>query len=375
MVVLRADKRKKGYSLYLDIYYNGERKTERLKLYVQKDYTKPLKDKNGQLLLDKSGKPKKHRILQEDKTIWELASAMKIEQQNQLNHKGTSFIHQLSEDKNFISYFEEKLASKNNNNSYIYAQKALVNFIGDKLLFSQVTLSFLDKFKTHLLTQPTLQSNTAKIYLERFKIIWDLAGKEGITQKNPFNGFAFPKKMKSEKTYLQLEDVKKIALVQFEKPIQEQIRQAFIFSCFTGIRRSDIIRIKWSDLSEDFRFIKFRQKKSAKEVLTIPLHSTAKKILQNLERRGDNIFHLLTDSTIGAYTKEISKKANLNKPISYHVARHSCATILYEHGVDLYTISKILGHSNIDITKIYTHLREDKKEEAINKIPEIEIVL
>jgi integrase len=181
--------------------------------------------------------------------------------------------------------------------------------------------------------------------------------------------------MKSEKTYLQLEDIKKIALIRFESPIQEQIRQAFIFSCFTGIRRSDIIRVKWSDLSDDFKFIKFRQKKSAKEILKIPLHPTAKKILQSLERRGDNIFHLLTDSTIGAYTKKIGEKANLDKPISFHVARHSCATILHEYEVDLYTISKILGHSNIDITKIYTHLSEDKKEQAINKIPEIEIFL
>lgn len=372
MVTLRADKRKKGYSLYLDIYSNGKRRFERLKIYVSKDYTKPVKGKNGKSLLDKNGNPKKHRILPEDKVNWELANKLRDEAQNNLNHRGTSFINDVTEKMSFLKFFEEKLTVKNNT-TYDAAYKELYKYTNGKLSFAQVDLTFLNKFRDYLKSHSKKSDNTVTTYVNRMKIIWNEARKERFSSRNPFEFLKLPKKIKPDKVYLYLDDVKRLARIKFEHSTKEQVRKAFLFSCFTGMRRIDILNLKWSNISDDLTQVKFRQVKSQKDILTIPLHPTARKILESIERRKNNVFHLLNAYKIMAHIKNIGEEAGFSKSISFHTSRHSCATILYEHGVDLYTISKILGHSNIDITKIYTHLREDKKEEAINKIPEIEI--
>lgn len=374
MVTLRADKRKKGYSLYLDIYSDGKRRFERLKIYVSQDYTKPLKDEDGKAILDKKGKPKRHRILPEDKANWELANKLKDEAQNTLNHRGTSFINDVTEKMSFLKFFEEKLTVKNNS-TYDVAYKELNKYTNGKLSFAQVDLTFLNKFRDYLKSHSKKSDNTVITYVNRMKIIWNEARKERFTSRNPFEFLSLPKKNNPDKVYLFLDDVKLLAKIKFEQSSKEQVRKAFLFSCFTGMRRGDVLNLEWSNISDDLKQVKFRPIKSKKKILTIPLHPTAKKILESLERRNDKVFHLLNISRIMTHIKKIGEKAKLSKPITFHVARHSCATILYEHGVDLYTISKILGHSNIDITKIYTHLREDKKEEAINKIPEIDIFL
>lgn len=348
MVYLRAEKTKtKGYSLYLDIYKNGQRERKRLQLYVSKDYTK-----GG-------------RIKKDDKFNWKLANQLKVEAQHKLNLEGTSFVMEYTEKGNFIDFFKKK-NKKKNNSTYTYALKKLIEFKGHELKFNQVRLHLLKGFKSYL-KDNGVSDNTANTYLQRFSIIWNEAMKEDLTTRNPFKNFTMPKVVKAKKTYLTIDDLKVFSDYS-NNPNCDLIKKAFLFSCFTGLRVSDIYLLKWSNIVDNNQFIEFRQKKSKTNILRIPLHPVAKNIIQSLSNDNDCIFPLKSYSHTTLHLKKIAQDS-IKKNISFHSSRHTFATLLTTYGGDYYATKVLLGHSNQDVTAGYSHLTDKRKIEIVNKIP------
>ena len=110
-----------------------------------------------------------------------------------------------------------------------------------------------------------------------------------------------------------------------------------------------------------------------KEPLYLPISDEALKWLpQQNEVKGDDlIFPLTHEGTINKTLQKWAKDAGVTKHISFHVARHTHATMMLTLGADLYTVSKLLGHKNIATTQIYAKIVDKKKEEAISLIPNL----
>lgn len=350
MVTLRAEKIKKGYSLFLDIYDNGYRKKKRLKLYVSKDYTK-----GG-------------RVLKDDKYNWDLANKLKTQYQHNLDIKGTPFIRQISENSNFVDYFKAQNKIKNNT-SYTYSLKKLIEYRGQKINFGHIDIHFLNGFKMFL-EKDSVSNNTAHTYLHRMRIIWKQAIREKLTNENPFLAFTMPKKINNQKIYLSIEDIQLIANYKTILETDLKVQRAFLFSCFTGLRISDSTLLKWSDIVNNGDFIEIRQKKSQTNILRIPLHQTAKDILNLLPKNTDSVFELKSHVTTNLLLKKIGTSA-LSKHLSFHIARHSFGTLLTTYGGDYYATQLLMGHSVQGVTAGYAQLTDNRKIEIVGKIPAI----
>lgn len=347
-ITLRAKKVKEGFSLYLDIYEKGERVKEHLNIYVSTDYTK-----------------EERRVKKIDKFQWKAAIQITKERQQKALERGTPFLNKIT----FTDYLKEAVKAKDNQ-SYTYAFKHFDSYFGT-IKFNELTKSKLELFKKFLLENTT--NNTTHIYLNRIRIIWKEAKDEGIISINPFFKFKIPSLIENEKQYLTIEEVTRISTLKWEATaIQEQVRSAFVFACFTGLRRSDIGLLKWSHIHDGF--LQKPQKKGGRTV-RIPIHPTAKKILSSIPRNPNNAFIFpyfnKYSSNVNTVLKRIAKKADITKNVTFHTSRHSCASILRKTGSDIFLVSSILGHSSVDVTKIYTHLSDNDKKEAFKRIKEI----
>lgn len=141
-----------------------------------------------------------------------------------------------------------------------------------------------------------------------------------------------------------------------------------------GLRISDIRKLKWGDLQHTGEHVRIEIKmQKTKEPLYLPISDEALKWLP--ERDGakdrDLIFELPYEGTVNDNLQLWAKNAGIAKHISFHVARHTHATMLLTLGADLYTVSKLLGHKNIETTQIYAKIVDKKKDEAISLIPDL----
>jgi len=149
------------------------------------------------------------------------------------------------------------------------------------------------------------------------------------------------------------------------------LKRMFLFSCLTGLRWSDIEKLKWSEIqhSENLgHFIRFRQKKT-NGAETLPISDEARELL---EEQGEPDKKIFTGLKYGNWNKTHIKdwmtEAGITKKITFHCARHTYATLQLSLGTDIYTVSKLLGHKNLKTTEIYAKVINEKKVEAATKI-------
>ena len=173
----------------------------------------------------------------------------------------------------------------------------------------------------------------------------------------------------SRREYLTIEELKQLISTECKYEI---MKQAFLFSCLCGLRVSDIRKLKWSDLQKSGERIRIEIKmQKTKEPLYLPISDEALKWLPGEAKDDDLIFPLTHEGTINNILQKWAKAAGVTKHISFHVARHTHATMMLTLGADLYTVSKLLGHKNIATTQIYAKVVDKKKEEAVSLIPNL----
>lgn len=219
-----------------------------------------------------------------------------------------------------------------------------------------------------------LSNNSVIAYYGVLRTAINRAYKEGIITVNPTKEFDFASKVKAEvsrREYLTIEELKRLIGTECKYEI---MKQAFLFSCLCGLRVSDIRKLKWNDLQKSGERIRIEIKmQKTKEPLYLPISDEALKWLpQQNEAKGDDlIFPLTHEGTINKILQKWAKDAGIIKHISFHVSRHTHATMMLTLGADLYTVSKLLGHKNIATTQIYAKIVDKKKEEAISLIPNL----
>jgi len=235
------------------------------------------------------------------------------------------------------------------------------------LPYNRIDERFCEDYRDWLLTK--VKHNTACVYITKLKTILNIAVKQKIIHSSPAK-FVKINMQETEKVYLTIDEVEKLYKMDYDK---FDIKRAFLFSCYTGLRLSDVKALSWEQIRDDK--IYFTQKKT-KGVEYLPLNKPAKEILYSgieknvIPHPEMKVFKLLSKSEdIGLHLRKWGKMAGINKYITFHTARHTYATMLLTCDVDLYTVSKLLEHKNINTTQVYAKIVDHKLEEASNKLP------
>lgn len=148
-----------------------------------------------------------------------------------------------------------------------------------------------------------------------------------------------------------------------------KVLQYFLFSCFTGLRLSDVKNFRMDQVKGDFIIVNpIKTKLVNNEMVTIPITNPTKQILKEVEHRtSGNVFECFADQVTNRILKKIAITAGINKDISFHSARHTFATFFLDKTDDLASLQKLLGHSRITQTMVYVHLTESKKVAQMHK--------
>ena len=356
-------------SLYLDMYHKGNRKKEGLKLYIIPETTPAakLQNKNTRRLAEQI---KAQRILdiQKDGLVdWE-----------KLKMSRTTLVSWLED---FVTC-EAQLSPSgvvSKRNAKVRVEEYLASIGKPDLRLSEVDREFCRGFVAFLRTckshrgKETISDTTARLLMYRIAAAMDKAVVEGLIPNNPFRTLDAKEKPKiraSRREFLTVEELK----VLINTPCRfDIVKRAFLFSCFTGLRYSDMKSLLWSEVhtAADGKtlYIEHRQVKTKKTV-TIPLSEEALRWMPKQVNGIDQVFHELKVSTgtVEDVLKEWMKDCKIDKHITYHCSRHTAATTLLTLGANLYVVSKLMGHSSIQMTEVYAKIVDQKKVETMNLV-------
>ena len=353
-------------------YVGGKRKYEFLKLYLIPERTREDKAKNEvTLALAKAIQSKRIVEVQNDAHGFQNTNKSRVNLLDYLENIGKQSAEQ---------------GSRNYARTVLNTVRALRLFRGDYIAFRDVDKEFLSEFTDYLRQMPKaskygvlktggrLSNNSVVSYYGTLRTAINRAYKEGIITVNPTKEFDFASKVRQEpsrREYLTLDELKTLINTECRHEI---VKRAFLFSCLCGLRVSDIRKLRWCDLQRSGGRVRIEiTMQKTKEPLYLPISDEALKWLpERGEANGsDFIFPLTHEGTVNDTLQHWAKVAGITKHISFHVARHTHATMMLTLGADLYTVSKLLGHKNIATTQIYAKIVDKKKEEAIGLIPNL----
>jgi integrase len=362
-VSLRQRKKGNKVSLYLDYYDKGKREYEYLNLYLT-----PEPEKGS---LQKSVKDENRKIL-------ELAESIRAKRFMEIRNDEYSFQDREKLKASFLLYFdaltEKRKDSDGNYGNWDSVGKHLRKYCPKDITFDKVDSNWVQGFKDYLdkdartSSNKHLSQNSKYSYFNKLRAALKQAVKDGIMKYNPSEQVSAFKQGEPEREFLTLEEVKKLVKTECES---EQLKTAFIFSCLTGLRWSDINKLIWSEVqhsNENGYYIRFRQKKT-KGAETLPISEQAREMLGEADDPKERVFKGLKYSAWhNLKLQQWVMKAGISKNITFHCARHTYATLQLTMGTDIYTVSKLLGHRELRTTQVYAKIIDDKKVEAANKI-------
>jgi integrase len=342
-VTLRDRKLPSGITiLYLDIYHKGKRRIESLGLFLDGN-----REKN--------------------KEKRQLAEKVRTQRELELQSQSFNIIPEYKKRQNFITYFEEIAKEYKNNSTLTNAIEKLKKFRGNIITFEEIDEKWLEDFKKYLLKD--VSQNSASMYFQKVKMVLRRAKFEKIITTNPADFVQGIKMNQAQRTYLEINELEKLANTECRV---DEVKRAFLFSCYTGLRFSDIKKFTWNEIKDNK--IQLKQQKT-KDFIYLPIHSTALEILKiqkkliNLET--NLVFNLPQKWWTNQILKQWCLKAKINKNISYHTSRHTFATMSLTYGNDIYTVSSLLDHKNVKTTQAYAKIIDSKKQLAIDSLPNL----
>lgn len=355
-------------SLYLAYRINGKRYYEFPKLYLLpeegKGKTANIAANKETMRLIKAMQAKKILQLSQDRS----GIKVKAEPSKMLL---TEYINQ------FIQY-KQDTTSKGTVSTIRNLQRHLIKYAPEGTTLASIDRKFCEGFISYLRRAKgkyggKLSDITKKVYYAMFGTMLKKAVRDGLLPRNPLDLIDPQNKLpssESQRVFLDLEEVRKMASVETPYTLS---KQAFMFSCFCGLRISDIRQLEWKDIEEfttpdgskQYRLSK-RMKKTSRNIS----YALSKEAISWLpERKGNLVFDgIVSESRINFHLKKMAEQAGITKNVSFHTARHTFATMMLTLGADIYTTSKLLGHTRVSTTEIYAKIVDKKKDDAMGLI-------
>lgn len=277
---------------------------------------------------------------------------------------------------NFIQYFEkltnERLENKGNYGNWNSVLKHMKKYAGDNISFENIDIEFCKGFREHLKNSKTkagklLSSSSVSSYFNKFRACLNQAVDDGIILINPAHKVSTPRVIEKEREFLTEDEVKKLAETECRYDV---LKRAFLFSCLTGLRWADIQKLKWKQLQkegENWKIVFHQKKTKGLQYHYIP--ENAQKLFTKPIEGHDRVFVGLSYSSyMNTALSQWMLRAGITKNITFHCARHTYACMLLEKNVDLFTVSKLMGHSEIRTTQIYAKILDKKKINAVKTL-------
>ena len=346
---------KPRHSLYLDIYYSRfKRIREFLGIYLD---------------------PKEDKTYKNEKL--QLAENLKAKRQLELLNEEYGFPSKEKQKQNFVEYFQYQMNRRTGytkipwSNAYNY----LHQYTKGSVIFSNIDKTWLEGFRTLLLN--SLSPSSASLYYSKVKCVLRESVKDRILISNPADQVDPIKIPQKEKEFLTVDEIQRIA----NTPCwNNEVKKAFLFSCFTGLRYGDILVLKWSQIKEvnydrngTTYVVQLRQLKTG-IINTIPLNETALNLLGDKPKEDSLVFNInMKHRSMQRILNQLLEAAQITKKITFHTARHSYAIMLLANGSDLMTVKELLGHKDIKSTQVYAKVIDQSKQKAISNLPSLNI--
>ena len=287
---------------------------------------------------------------------------------------------------NFIEFYEDFISGVEQQighgksaatvQKYKATKKHFLNFLKIKYGWTSVsafdmTPALISDFDIYLRTTGGMQGNSATKTLKSLKTVTIQAQKVGFLDHDPFINLRFHLKS-VDRGFLTEEEIEVLMSKRFGVKRLEHVRDIFVFSCFTGLAYIDVSNLTYENIvnigGTDWIMTK-RQKTSITE--NVPILDVAREIINKYHSSADRngrLLPILSNQKMNAYLKEIADLCGIKKRLSYHMARHTYATLLLSKGVPMETVSKLLGHTNIKTTQIYARITNKKIEQDVMRV-------
>ncbi len=242
------------------------------------------------------------------------------------------------------------------------------------LKLTELTYLVIREFDLYLRTVVGQNSNTATKTMKTFKTITLLGQKMGVLLHDPFMNHRFHLEPVN-RGFLTDEEILLIANKEISIPRLELVRDIFIFSCFTGLAYIDVSNLTPDHIITlgDKQWIMTQRQKTSVET-NILLLDIPKAIIDKYcdnpayPKRENKLFPILSNQKMNAYLKEIADLCGIKKNLTFHLARHTFATMSLSKGVPMESVSKMLGHTNIKTTQIYARITNKKIEHDMEEL-------
>ena len=348
-------------SIYLDIYQKGKRSYEFLKLYLVPETSPEAKIQNENTRVA-ANTIKSQRIIEMTNDVAGIKNN---------SHRARTRLA------DFMIEYSNVQASKGHNTvkRCVSATNNLINLWRPDTTLRDVDRQWLEDFiawalNDHVTPKGTkIAKSSVGCYLKCIRSVFNYAIENAIVVENPVSRLKSDifKVSESKREFLTVEEVKKLIDTPIMKQ-HEQLKAAFLFSCFCGLRISDVYKLTWKDIIQDNdRYRVEIMMTKTRQPLYLPLNRQAMRWLPDRgdAQPDDRVFPNITKG----YRKPMmkwTKSSGITKHITYHVSRHTFATMSLTMGADLYTTSKLLGHTSVATTQIYARIVNRKKEEAVS---------
>jgi len=338
--------------LYLDYSVKGKRKQETLKGI--KLFAKPKNKKERDYNKEISNKAREIRNNREHEII--------------ANYYGETVIYKPKTP--FVEFCEMIAKKKSDQTS---TQSVWLSMIYQLKRFDRnarlidLNEDWQERWKNHLLN--SVKQNSAHSYNNKVRTaIKEAVDKKYIPSQKLVKGIPYED---VDRQYLTNDEIQ--ALIKTECS-DEQLKRAFLFSCFTGMRFSDVQRLSWNNVTSDNgnTYLSFKQKKT-RWVENLPINKQAKELMDKFPNDSEKVFKGLKYSAENNHKLEVwVLRAGIKKKITFHCARHTNAVLLLSNGTDIYTVAKMLGHRDIKSTMVYLKFTDELKHKAMNALPSFE---
>jgi site-specific recombinase XerD len=236
---------------------------------------------------------------------------------------------------------------------------------------------FIQRYEAFLRIEYKCDHNTVMKYLKHLKKVVHFAMRMGYIERDPFFQYktAYNEAIRG---YLTAEELNRIELKKFRIPRLERVKDVFVFVCYTGLSYSDLIELTPDSVIKGIdgkNWIIYYRKKTGVRA-SIPLLSPALAIVEKYRMdpeciTNNQLLPVISNQKLNAYLVEIADLCEIDKHVTMHVGRHTFATtVTLTNGVPIETVSKMLGHTSLKTTQIYSKVVDTKISEDMGKIEE-----
>lgn len=265
---------------------------------------------------------------------------------------------------------------------YTTSLKHTIEFLEWKFNVSDIEISkinhaFITDYEFYLRSVRNCSNNTAVKYIKNFSKIIKICLANDWLEKNPFANYK-AKVKEVERVYLTEKEIQNIIKKDLKNERLSLVRDIFLFSCFTGLAYIDVKNLTKSHISlgiDGEKWI-FTHRQKTESASKIPILPVTQMIIDKYENHpqaigNDKLLPILSNQKMNAYLKEIAGLCEIDKELTFHIARHTFATtVTLTNGVPIESVSKMLGHKNLRTTQHYAKVLDRKVSEDMKLLRE-----